>query len=144
MRLRSEVKDLSRQRSRQKRVAGTTKHTKAEVKGILVEFAWQLKKDGYADSSIKTYTKIIHVLVKRNVNVFNPEDVKESLRHRKIDTTLLYVQLEKALFKEMTDEFTVKASKTPKEIQNLLEVGFEYVCEKDGLMFLREKLEVHC
>lgn len=139
MRLRSEVKDLSRQRSWQKRVAGDTKRTKAEFKGKLVEFAWQLKKDGYADSSIKTYTKIINVLVKRNVNVFNPEDVKESLGHRKIDTTLLYVQLEKALFKEMTDEFTVKVAKIPKEIQDLLEIGFEYVCEKDGLMFFRKR-----
>jgi hypothetical protein len=65
--------------------------------------------------------------------------VKEVLGHRRIDTTLLYVQLEKALFKEMTDEFTAKVAKTPKEIQELLEVGFEYVCEKNGLMFFRKR-----
>ena len=59
--------------------------------------------------------------------------------HRKIDTTLLYVQLEKALFKEITDEFTVKVAKTSEDIQELLEVGFEYVCEKDGLMFFKKR-----
>jgi hypothetical protein len=25
------------------------------------------------------------------------------------------------------------------EIKSLLEVGFEYICEKDGLMFLRKR-----
>ena len=65
--------------------------------------------------------------------------VKEFMGHRKIDTTLLYVQLEKALFKEITDEFTVKVAKTPEEIKALLEVGFEYVCERDGLMFFRKR-----
>jgi len=39
----------------------------------------------------------------------------------------------------MTDEFTVKVAKTPNEIQDLLEVGFEYVCEKDDLTFFRKR-----
>jgi len=33
----------------------------------------------------------------------------------------------------------VKIAKTPDEIKELLEVGFEYVCEKDGLMFFRKR-----
>ena len=65
--------------------------------------------------------------------------VKEFLGHRKIDSTLLYIQLEKTLFKETTDEFTVKVAGNPEEIKALLEVGFEYVCEKDGLMFFRKR-----
>jgi hypothetical protein len=44
-----------------------------------------------------------------------------------------------AIFKETTDEFTVKVAKTASEIKSLLEVGFKYVCEKDGLMFLRKR-----
>jgi len=39
----------------------------------------------------------------------------------------------------MTDEFTARVAKTPKEIQELLEVGFEYVCEKNDLMFFRKR-----
>lgn len=65
--------------------------------------------------------------------------VKEFLGHRNIQTTLLYVQLEQAIFKETTDEFTVKVAGKPEEIKALLEVGFEYVCEKDGLMFFRKR-----
>jgi len=65
--------------------------------------------------------------------------VKEFLGHRKIETTLLYVQLERALFNEANDEFTIKIAKDPEEIKGLLEVGFEYVCSKDNLMFFRKR-----
>jgi len=37
------------------------------------------------------------------------------------------------------DKFTVNAGKTPEEIKALLEVGFEYVCEKDGSIFMRKR-----
>ena len=37
------------------------------------------------------------------------------------------------------DEFTVKVASDPEEIKALLEVGFEYVCEKDGLLFFRKR-----
>jgi integrase len=65
--------------------------------------------------------------------------VKEFLGHRKLDTTLLYIQVEKALFEETSDEFTVRITQKPEEIKELLEVGFQYVCEKDGLMFFRKR-----
>jgi len=65
--------------------------------------------------------------------------VKEFLGHRRIDTTLLYIQLAKALFKETTDEFTVKVARKPEEIKALLEVGFEHVCEKDSLLYFRKR-----
>ncbi len=69
----------------------------------------------------------------------DPLYVKEFLGHKNLDTTLLYIQLEKALFKQESDEFTVKATKNPEEIQSLLEVGFEFVCNNDGLMFFRKR-----
>jgi len=65
--------------------------------------------------------------------------VKEMLGHRKLDTTLLYIQIEEALFKESSDEFHVKVAEKTEEIKALLEVGFEYVCEKNGLMFFRKR-----
>jgi integrase len=65
--------------------------------------------------------------------------VKEFLGHKKIEDTLLYVQISEAIFKETTDEFTVKVATKPEEIKALLEVGFEYVCEKDSLMFFRKR-----
>jgi hypothetical protein len=69
----------------------------------------------------------------------DPLYVKEFLGHRKLDTTLLYIQIERTIYKEQSDEFTVKVAEGPEEIKSLLEVGFEYVCEKDGLMFFRKR-----
>jgi len=69
----------------------------------------------------------------------NPVLVKEFLGHKTLDTTLLYIQTEKALFKEENDSFEVKAVKDHEDIKALLEVGFEYICEKDGLMFFRKR-----
>jgi len=59
---------------------------------------------------------------------------KEALFFRiiKSDESTLYTQL--ARFEE-SEEFHVKTASAPKEIESLLEVGFEYICEKEGLMF---------
>lgn len=55
-------------------------------------------------------------------------------------STLIHINLEKALFHEGTpEEFHVKIAETPQEMTELLEVGFEYVCEKDGLVFFRKR-----
>ncbi|MFC1487496.1 site-specific integrase [Thermoproteota archaeon] len=69
----------------------------------------------------------------------DPLYVKEFLGHKKLDTTLLYIQLEKALYKTDSDEFNVKVAETKDQIVELLAVGFEYVCEKDGLSFFRQR-----
>jgi integrase len=69
----------------------------------------------------------------------NPLLVKEFLRHKNMDSTLLYIQLEKALYHEKNDSFEVMAVKDPAEIKSMLEVGFEYVCQKDDLVFLRKR-----
>ena len=65
--------------------------------------------------------------------------VKEFLGHKKLDTTLLYIQLEKAVYKTDSDEFNVKVAETKDQIMELLAVGFEYVSEKDGLSFFRKR-----
>lgn len=65
--------------------------------------------------------------------------VKELLGHKSLDTTLLYIQLEKALFQNESNEFIVKTAKEPKEIQELLEVGFEYVCQTEDMLYFRKR-----
>jgi integrase len=70
----------------------------------------------------------------------DPLYVKEMLGHKKLDTTLLYIQIERTLFQSNSDEFTVKIAKTPEEIQSLLSVGFEWVGMKDGLVYLRKRI----
>ena len=46
---------------------------------------------------------------------------------------------EKTIFNEHSDKFTVKVASKPEEIKPLLEVGFKYICEKDGLLFFRKR-----
>jgi integrase/recombinase XerD len=66
--------------------------------------------------------------------------VKNLLGHRNIENTEIYINLERAIFGESGEnEYHVKVASTTEEIKSLLEVGFEYVCEKDGLLFFRKR-----
>jgi len=65
--------------------------------------------------------------------------VKQLLGHKNIRNTEIYINLEQAVFNSVNDEFHVKTAERPEEIKALLEVGFEYVCEKDGLAFFRKR-----
>jgi integrase len=66
--------------------------------------------------------------------------VKNLLGHKKLENTEIYINLERAIFGEAGEsEYHVKVASKPEEIKSLLEVGFEYVCEKDGLLFFRKR-----
>jgi len=69
----------------------------------------------------------------------DPYYVKQLLGHKSIRNTETYINIEHAIFQSETDEFNAKVAETPEEIKTLLEVGFEYICEKDGLMFFRKR-----
>lgn len=60
---------------------------------------------------------------------------KQQMGHKKIETTLLYTQL----IDFDNEEFHYKVAKTPKEISGLIEAGFEYVTEMDGIKFFRKR-----
>lgn len=53
---------------------------------------------------------------------------------------MVYINLEAAVLQTPNDQFTVRVAKTPEEIQSLLEVGFDYICEKEGLLYFRKRL----
>jgi hypothetical protein len=59
----------------------------------------------------------------------------EFLGYKRVEDTLLYVQICEVVIKETPDEFTVRVASKPEEIKQLLEVGFEYIREKDSLLF---------
>jgi hypothetical protein len=61
--------------------------------------------------------------------------VKQQMGHSKIETTLIYTQL--VNFKE--DEYHSAIAKTVQEAQKLIESGFEYVCEIDGVKLFRKR-----
>jgi len=62
--------------------------------------------------------------------------VMQVLGHKQIKNTLLYTQLVKF---EENDEFVCKVARNPEEIQALIEAGFEYVLQKDGLAYFRKR-----
>jgi len=70
----------------------------------------------------------------------DPYYVKEFLGHKSMKNTEIYINIERTMFGESgNDEYTVKIAENPKEVKSLLEVGFEYVCQKDNLIFLRKR-----
>jgi integrase len=64
--------------------------------------------------------------------------VMQALGHKNIKNTMLYVQLEEALFQGEQD-YISKVAKTEKEICSLIESGFEYVTEFEGSKILRKR-----
>jgi len=69
----------------------------------------------------------------------DPYYVKEFLGHKSIKSTEIYITIERTIFEPSSDEYTVKIAKDPKDIKDLLEAGFEYVCNKEELVFLRKR-----
>lgn len=66
--------------------------------------------------------------------------VKQFLGHKSLKSTEIYINIENALYEAGADDaFTVKVAEKPQEVKSLLEVGFEYVCQKDTLIFLRKR-----
>lgn len=62
--------------------------------------------------------------------------VMQVLGHKNIKNTLLYTQL---IDVEKDDQFVCQIAKTPKEIQDLIELGFEYVCAQEDIKFFRKR-----
>ena len=66
--------------------------------------------------------------------------VKEYLGHKNLQSTQVYIHIERALFRTMEpNEYHVKVAETKEDIIALLENGFEFVMEKDGLAYFRKR-----
>lgn len=67
--------------------------------------------------------------------------VKEILGHESIQSTMIYISLEKAVFKEAEDEWASKGAHNVTDAQKLIEVGFEYVCDfgAEGKVFRKRR-----
>ena len=64
--------------------------------------------------------------------------VKQILGHKHTENTMVYINLEAAILQTTDDQFTVRVVEAPDEIKQLLEVGFEFVCEKKQSAFLQK------
>ena len=61
--------------------------------------------------------------------------VKQQMGHKKLDTTLIYTQL----LNYNNDEWACRTASTVKQSTELIEAGFEYVTEQDGLKLFRKR-----
>lgn len=61
--------------------------------------------------------------------------IKERLGHRNINSTLVYTHL----ISFESNEYHIKVAKTLEEDKELLEAGFEYVTERDGVKIYRKR-----
>jgi len=61
---------------------------------------------------------------------------KQQMGHRKIETTLIYTQL---LQFDKDDNYTCKIAQNVEQATELIENGFEYVTEMDGLKLFRKR-----
>lgn len=71
-------------------VATETEETRIVVAGeippyksLLFNYSWYLKKQGFAESTIKSRESLLHVLAKRGTNLLDSEDVKKAIYEQK-------------------------------------------------------------
>jgi integrase len=64
--------------------------------------------------------------------------VKQQLGHKDINNTLIYIDMEATLY-NLTDDYICKTAKTTDESIKLIETGFEYVTEQDGIKLYRKR-----
>jgi len=62
--------------------------------------------------------------------------VKQQMGHKKLETTLIYTQL---LHLDQEDEYTTRVAKTIEEDAKLIEAGFQYVTEREGMKLFRKR-----
>jgi len=65
--------------------------------------------------------------------------VKTVLGHKAITSTMAYINLESAIFHTADHKFYVKTAKTVDEASKLIELGFEYVQEMNGINIYRKR-----
>ncbi len=62
--------------------------------------------------------------------------VKQLLGYRRVENTLLYTQLVKL---KGEANYVCKVARTSNETQDLIETGFEYICDHGDLKFFRKR-----
>jgi integrase len=65
--------------------------------------------------------------------------VKTILGHKSITSTMIYINLEQALFVTSDEDFTCKIAHNPQEELELIEAGFQYVNNRGELAFYKKR-----
>ena len=71
-----EAKNLVGVETQQQQAAGATKQSKTDIESNIINFIWHLKKQGYPETTIKTYATSIRRLHDLGANVMDPDSIK--------------------------------------------------------------------
>jgi len=69
----------------------------------------------------------------------NLEHVQKRLGHKNIKNTMVYIHCEEVYYGQGSDEYIVEVTSDKQKIIKLLEVGFEFVSNFDGEVYLRKR-----
>jgi integrase len=71
----------------------------------------------------------------------DPYYVRDFVGRKGLRNTEIYINIERIIFEPGNNDFTVRVVEKPEDMKALLllETGFEYVCQKDNLVFLRKR-----
>ncbi|MEM2385482.1 MAG: tyrosine-type recombinase/integrase [Candidatus Bathyarchaeia archaeon] len=69
----------------------------------------------------------------------DPWHVKKILGHKSLQSTEVYINIEHAIFQATNDEYHVKVAHDLKEACALIEAGFEYVTDMEGVKIFRKR-----
>jgi integrase len=76
------AKNLDPIKGKEKQVVANAEDA-TQFREKIVEFAWWLKKQGYAETTIISRVKILKILAKRGANLYNPESIKGAIANQK-------------------------------------------------------------
>ena len=63
----------------QETAAGATTVDLATIKGKIFEVGWYLKKENFSQCTVENYPKFLRLLLKIGANLYDPENVKETI-----------------------------------------------------------------
>ncbi len=96
----------------QKIVLEVPRRTEVDLKGAIVEFLWQLKRQNYAEDTITTYGYSLEVLVHLGINLFDPQSFIDEMANLSDKTNIRKYNLTKA-YRCFLNQHDIKA-KLPK------------------------------
>lgn len=65
--------------------------------------------------------------------------VKELLGHKDIESTMVYINIEKSLFQMKSDEFYFKTASSMEGAGKLIEAGYDHITTFNGVMLFRKR-----
>jgi len=78
------AKNLAEVESRREAgLRGATKTATSDLKSLLFNFSWWLKKNNYSPATIRTHVKWLKALIRRGANLRDPESVKDVMAKQK-------------------------------------------------------------